>query len=433
MSPTTSTASHRATSGTQWGIRNLLPLRLFLFALLFIIQHVLWSDYHMRTVQDFQIGKMGSNIRALYLDSSNIPTEFAVKSKKLELAYPPMSCSKMLDDVYKKRANAVPLVQLDPNNGVANFKFTTVPNLASSQQFWLSLHDKSVDRVRWDVMRVGQYYEFELTQAILNTIKKYDPSEAMLLDVGGNIGWYSLLARSLGYEVAVFEPNPVNQLRICQSLQMNGWLQPSELTPFNLYPFGVGDNHGVTLTLQQTDEQNPGSGSFNIHEHLQGLTNATQVPIVTLDEIAIQNGWMSSDGTPTRNAKVIAFMKLDVEGFEAQVLLGARRFLKSKLVKNICLEWQRPDQNLLQNNTVSNTEKIISLLTSRLGDGIHPLFELYRMGNYRGPHERFGVVPPTDENLISALADRWGDTHVNLWFRLHEVYNPVKTILQETS
>ena len=74
-----------------------------------------------------------------------------------------------------------------------------------------------------------------------NEISRYS---TIVLDVGGNIGWYTLVAASLCYRVVTFEPNIINNIRLCESLPMNGWLHENqERDLVDIYQGGAGESY----------------------------------------------------------------------------------------------------------------------------------------------------------------------------------------------
>lgn len=102
--------------------------------------------------------------------------------------------------------------------GSARFKKETTVD----PPFWIALHGKHKDKLRWKIMRHGVYYEKGITLQFQKILK--DQPAGIVLDVGMNIGWFSLLSRSLGHNVYSFEPNPMNIKRMCASLRLNnGW------------------------------------------------------------------------------------------------------------------------------------------------------------------------------------------------------------------
>ena len=86
-----------------------------------------------------------------------------------------------------------------------------------------------------------------------------------MLDVGGNVGWFSMVAAAHGAEVFVFEPNVVNMVRLCESSVLNGWTLSSNPSYNQVHPYlkGVTDKHGSQEVMYKIDPKNPGSFSFS--------------------------------------------------------------------------------------------------------------------------------------------------------------------------
>jgi FkbM family methyltransferase len=413
------------TKSSSWMNVNATTITIF-FLCLVGAQQMTWSHYYYVAISQHDSSSNNKNATASLLrrmpavdqDNQELLVDESTTSEsdknKNVIAFPPMSCTDMLEDRKKPRyLNSDESLVQDVNQGIGYFRLT-VDYL--QPQFWVSLHDQKVDAVRWCIMTYGKYYEDMLSQAINTTLNEYSPSEAMFLDVGGNIGWFSLLARALGYEVAVFEPNPVNQLRLCESLLMNNWLSTSSSArapSVQVYPYGVGDEHGIELKLKQTSAHNPGAATFtNVSRTIRKDKTHTRdqvLQLVSLDEMAIQNGWISREtGERLPNAKTIAFMKVDVEGFEVNVFKGAQRLLKSGLVQNVEIEWNGGYHVGVDNPDYTNDP--IHWLTK---DG---MFELYRRGSYRGPSPNT-PVPQTNDQLIPELTKAYSHKAGNLWFR----------------
>jgi len=104
------------------------------------------------------------------------------------------------------------------------------------KSFYIATHDKKIDSIRASIMEYNYYYETRLSNIIANLYqkKKAEGKETIFLDVGGNIGWFSLVAAAHGASrIYTFEPNLQNTIRFCESLSLNGWLTPDDfVTPY---------------------------------------------------------------------------------------------------------------------------------------------------------------------------------------------------------
>ncbi|GFH47640.1 hypothetical protein CTEN210_04115 [Chaetoceros tenuissimus] len=237
--------------------------------------------------------------------------------------------------------------------------------------FYVATHHEKIDRVRADIIEYGEYYEKELTKRVIEIYeeKVLQNEKSIFLDVGGNIGWFSLVAAKHGAsKVYTFEPNVMNTIRFCESLRLNDWLRDDPSKNF-VYPItkGAGEKDEALQLMHTGQKKNPGSFSFqdtlgNGTEHT--ISDET-IQVTTLDSFAERHGWF-------QHRPSIGLFKLDVELFELQVLRGARKLLSSGIVENIAMEL-KPKQ------TREDKEEILKIL-------FEANFELYMHGKYKGPH-----------------------------------------------
>ena len=121
------------------------------------------------------------------------------------------------------------------------------------------------------------------------------------LDIGANIGYFSILA-ALKYKAQVFafEPSPRELKRLYRNIALNN------CTQIVCYPYGVGAKE-ETLHLNLTDFQNP---SMNFITKVPS-TYSIPVMVKPIDQILY-----------SQNLESIKLCKIDVEGFEMEVLKG---------------------------------------------------------------------------------------------------------------
>lgn len=138
--------------------------------------------------------------------------------------------------------------------------------------------------------------------------------EDTFVDVGANIGVYTVLASGIaGAKSIAFEPIPSTFANLKRNINFNNLQQKAEL--LNL---GVGDKE-ETLTF---------SNSLDAINHViqdqsfEGDT--TSVPVNSLDNLL--------------KGKNINLLKIDVEGFEANVINGAPETLRRPELKVIIME-----------------------------------------------------------------------------------------------
>lgn len=213
---------------------------------------------------------------------------------------------------------------VDPNEGKVWARETI-----THPHFYITLHAEEYDPVRWRIMDEGKYYEDEVHQRFVDILENAPPS--YVLDVGANIGYYTLLSASLGHNVISFEPNPANVLRLCDSLRLNGFMENPEI---HIFQNAVSDVHGEEMML--LSPRNPGQAFLRpLTKDQETDSHKAKTMVVMLDKVAEQQGWFE------RPDFKIKLMKVDVEGKEPQVFLGSPKLLKSGIVENILTEGRR--------------------------------------------------------------------------------------------
>jgi len=221
---------------------------------------------------------------------------------------------------------------LDPNQGKVFARETiTYPH------FYISLHSEEYDSVRWRIMTEGKYYEDEVHNRFVSILEKEPPS--FVLDVGANIGYYTLLSASLGHKVISFEPNPANIMRLCDSIRLNNNFMVNNISPeIHIFQNAVSNVHGEEMMLLAPN--NPGAAFL---EPIEGGGKADKIPdshkaktiVVALDRVAEEQGWFQ------RPDFKIKLLKIDVEGIEPIIIMGASKLLNSGIVEHVLTEGRR--------------------------------------------------------------------------------------------
>jgi FkbM family methyltransferase len=154
---------------------------------------------------------------------------------------------------------------------------------------------------KWFVEQVmSGDYEREETMLVDALLGNTD----VFVDVGANVGWYTCLAAKRGVYVVAFEPNSVNQLFLKRSLEHNGG------AGIELFPMALSSSPSLVRMY----------GSMGTASLIPGWAGAIDeqelVPATTLDI-----------GLGRRFAGKRVLVKIDVEGFELEVLAGASEVL----------------------------------------------------------------------------------------------------------
>lgn len=137
-----------------------------------------------------------------------------------------------------------------------------------------------------------------------NLIKLIKP-HFHIFDIGANIGTTAVKFAKLSSKgkVYAFEPSSLNFKRLTEHISMNN------IDNLVCENFAFGDRYG-TLKLYSVDENNPGMNM--ILDHAESDLIFENIKITTVDS------YVSS-----KNIESIDLIKIDVEGFEFNVLKGA--------------------------------------------------------------------------------------------------------------
>jgi FkbM family methyltransferase len=162
----------------------------------------------------------------------------------------------------------------------------------------------------WDQVRLRAYPDStSASLAIYTRLHQYDEMMFVLryvrpgdvvLDVGANIGTFSLLAASRGGRVLAFEPNPTAGRRLEENVRLNG------MTEVRLRAVAVGARSGRARFTTGLDLMN--------HMVQDANGDSVEVALTTLDREAEGVGH-------------VALVKLEAEGYEREILDGASTLL----------------------------------------------------------------------------------------------------------
>ncbi len=168
------------------------------------------------------------------------------------------------------------------------------------------------------------YWEMWVTKFLLGIIREGDT----VLDVGANVGYYTLLAASQvgkAGKVYSFEPIPDLFDLLYRSVEINGFLDRCRLLPV-----AVTDTEGVA-TFQQLKYHYGSSGHYMDPETLRMFrdqSRAVEVKTASLDRIFEKEGGK------------VDVVKIDVEGSEPKVIRGMKGLLHRNPDIKLLLEWQ---------------------------------------------------------------------------------------------
>lgn len=141
-----------------------------------------------------------------------------------------------------------------------------------------------------------------------NKIKKFVSNGDVVVDVGANIGLFSLILSDLVGEqgqVYSFEPIPLLKKKLVNNINLN------RIKNVKTFESGIGDKESE-IEIFLNPEQ---SGLSSAVAKPSGNYTSQKVKLTTLDNFFL-----------SRKEKV-SFIKIDTEGYEPQVLLGAKELI----------------------------------------------------------------------------------------------------------
>ncbi len=159
----------------------------------------------------------------------------------------------------------------------------------------------------------GYYYfdlpDYEEQLFSLDMLEKGD----LFVDIGANIGGWSILLSGTGAKVKAFEPVPSTYELLQENIKLN-----EKNSNIEIYQLGISSSEGY---LNFTADLDTGNHVLHDNDYYKGLTQMIQVKRLNdiIDEIP-------------------KLIKIDVEGHELEVLKGADKILSNGKLKAIIIE-----------------------------------------------------------------------------------------------
>jgi FkbM family methyltransferase len=174
----------------------------------------------------------------------------------------------------------------------------------------------------------GNYYlgmqEFKDMGFLLHLLREGE----LFLDVGANLGCYSLLAAGSAHaHCLAFEPVPMTYQRFCAVMSFN---HLNDKVKARNVALTSPDNAAPNVKLPFSDEYNSSTNSFVSEDYQGGIV---YVDVSTLDSECA--------------SLAPVLIKIDVEGYEQDVLLGSQSVLRKDSMMALIIEGQTQAVNSL--------------------------------------------------------------------------------------
>jgi len=220
----------------------------------------------------------------------------------------------------------------------------------------------------------GVYEKFE-TQ----TVKQYIKPGDVVLDLGANIGYYTLIfAKLVGKQgkVYAFEPDPNNFKLLQKNIEVNNY------TNVELIQKAVSDKNGKA-TMYIVEEHPAGNRLFDAHDKAD--RNTIEVKTIRLDD------FFNNDNHE------INFIKMDVEGTENKVIAGMPLILRKTKKLKMMVEFA---PTLIKESGIDPRQFFQPFLDNN--------FQIFHINKRKKQ-----IQPTTIEKLVTKFTPEKG-SHVNL-------------------
>eukprot|EP01062_Namystynia_karyoxenos_P058507 TRINITY_DN50032_c0_g1_i1.p1 TRINITY_DN50032_c0_g1~~TRINITY_DN50032_c0_g1_i1.p1 ORF type:complete len:485 (+),score=130.79 TRINITY_DN50032_c0_g1_i1:76-1455(+) len=179
------------------------------------------------------------------------------------------------------------------------------------------------------------------------------PKDHALVDVGSNIGHYSMFGLSLGRTVYAFEPIQSLISKQCESMMLTRRVKGLATVPIYIHRVAVGSraHREINITRPVTylgDFDSSSVVATNVGHINTKYKTVEKVPMVRLDDV------LPAD-------LKVGVLKIDVQGLEGSVLLGAPRTLS----RTRFVVWERREG--MMRATGHQTKKVLKWLKVKHG------------------------------------------------------------------
>lgn len=167
----------------------------------------------------------------------------------------------------------------------------------------LKIHINTNSFIEWEIFFKG-YYDPEM----VSLIKKYLPCGGTFVDVGANIGAFTLIASKIAKKVIAIEPVPECCARLQENIKLNNFNNIIIMTC-------AASNKTGVMPLYCPSDCNKGQASLHL-ECLpdKNIINKIMVNTYLLDDLL-------------ENETSVDFIKIDAQGHDKKIIEGAKKII----------------------------------------------------------------------------------------------------------
>lgn len=185
--------------------------------------------------------------------------------------------------------------------------------------FWKFLNRLSLYGMNFGVASGYADYSGELN--IIKRLKK-NMTNGIIFDIGANVGDWSKCVieeyQDIDYQLYMFEPSESAYKKMVQKISSSDTIKQ--------FKIGFGDKSEM-IKIHFDYEAQGSAGAF-----IKDAKYSEEVQIDTIDNFC-----------QTNKIEKISFLKMDVQGYEYNILLGAKNMLKNGSIECIQFEFDEPN------------------------------------------------------------------------------------------
>lgn len=190
-----------------------------------------------------------------------------------------------------------------------NVVFGSKKQIIKKTSYWFKMYLEKGKFIDTEIAKFG-IWEPHISKLLEKYLQKWE----VFLDLWANIGYESLLASYLvgaSGKIIAFEPNQKNYKRLQDNISLNA------IKNIETYSYGAWDkNYEISLYY---DDHNPGATS--VIQRKQHHKDGEIIEIKKLDDFL----W----------DRKVDFIKMDIEGFEYEAILGMKKILQQPNIKMV--------------------------------------------------------------------------------------------------
>lgn len=215
-----------------------------------------------------------------------------------------------------------------------------IVNITPVKPFFINTHDPKTQDIY--ISATAHENKTPWDKYIWDLIISVTHEPSIIIDVGANIGYFSLMAASLGHKVISIEPMTRNAYKLHSSIIKNHF--ENDIV---LYQNAVASYGNLQVTLKETHHTNQGNGHMSLSNLKEGIYGIDYVNTITIDDVL-------------KEYNKVLLMKIDVEGLESAVLDGAKHIITTGCVKFIVMEFSPETRT----NQLCNARHMIDTMIS---------------------------------------------------------------------